>query len=111
MNQTFPENWFRAAAPVAASPIPTQIVAALPEWVPGHNDENGVFVADPPAPSPLNISSGCAGYWDQLSHATPGSLVHVRGIFKQNVDLLLGIQFNGSGAHSRFLRLVLQKSS
>ncbi|KAJ7215264.1 hypothetical protein C8J57DRAFT_1255544 [Mycena rebaudengoi] len=40
MNQGFPENWFRAAAPVAASHIPAQIVAALPDWVPGHNDKN-----------------------------------------------------------------------
>lgn len=57
MNQTFPENWFRAAAPVLGSPIPGQIAAALSEWVPGHNDENGVFVADPQAPVPFNISS------------------------------------------------------
>ncbi|KAJ7239836.1 Chloroperoxidase [Mycena rebaudengoi] len=97
MNQTFPENWFRAAAPVSASPIPGQLSAALPQWAPGHNDENGVFVADPLAPPPFNISSGCAGCWDQLSNATPGSLAHVRGIFKQNVDMLLGIMFNGSG--------------
>ncbi|KAJ7249033.1 Chloroperoxidase [Mycena rebaudengoi] len=114
MNQTFPENWFRAAAPVMGSPIPGQISAALPQWAAGRNDENGVFVADPPAPAPFNISSGCAGYWDQLSNGMPGSLAHVRGIFKQNVDMLLGqahlvlsthislnifkgIMFNGSG--------------
>jgi hypothetical protein len=59
MNQTFPENWFRAAAPVLGSPIPGQIAAALPQWVPGHNDENGVFVADPQPPAPFNISSVC----------------------------------------------------
>ncbi|KAJ7253916.1 Chloroperoxidase [Mycena rebaudengoi] len=114
MHQTFPENWFRAAAPLMGSPIPGQIAAALPQWVAGHNDENGLFVADPPAPAPFNISSGCAGYWDQLSNGMPGSLAHVRGIFKQNVDNLLGkahfvlsshisstvfkgIMFNGSG--------------
>jgi hypothetical protein len=59
MNQTFPENWFRAASPVLGSPIPAQMAAALPEWVPGHNDENGVFVADPQAPAPFNISPVC----------------------------------------------------
>ncbi|KAJ7282237.1 hypothetical protein C8J57DRAFT_1218468 [Mycena rebaudengoi] len=97
MNQTFPENWFRAAAPVLGSPIPAQIVAALPQWVPGRNDENGIFVPDPPVPPPFNISFGCINYWDQLSNGTPGSLAHVRGIFKQNVDMLLGIMFKGSG--------------
>jgi hypothetical protein len=56
MNQTFPENWFRAASPVLGSPIPAQIAAALPNWIPGHNDESGVFVADPQAPAPFNIS-------------------------------------------------------
>ncbi|KAJ7860638.1 Chloroperoxidase [Mycena leptocephala] len=71
MKQTFPENWFRAAAPVLGSTIPGQIAAALPEWVPGHNDENGVFVADPQAPAPFNISSGCAAYWDNLANAVP----------------------------------------
>ncbi|KAJ6559787.1 Chloroperoxidase [Mycena capillaripes] len=97
MNQTFPENWFRAASPVLGSPIPAQIAAALPEWVPGHNDENGVFVADPPAPAPFNISAGCSNYWDNLSNAVPGTLANVTGIFKQNVDMLTGILFNASG--------------
>ncbi|KAJ7127464.1 hypothetical protein C8R43DRAFT_1134716 [Mycena crocata] len=97
MNQTFPENWFRAAAPVLGGPIPGQIAAALPQWVPGHNDENGVFVADPPPPAPFNVSTGCAVYWDQLTNGMPASLANVTGIFKQNVDLLTGITFNGSG--------------
>ncbi|KAJ7114332.1 Chloroperoxidase [Mycena epipterygia] len=97
MNQTFPENWFRAAAPVLGSPIPGEIAAALPQWVPGHNDENGVFVADPPPPAPFNISSGCGNYWDMLTNAVPGTLADVTGIFKQNVDLLTGILFNASG--------------
>ncbi|KAJ7870834.1 Chloroperoxidase [Mycena olivaceomarginata] len=73
MNQTFPENWFRAAVPVLGSPIPGEIAAALPQWVPGHNDANGVFVADPQAPAPFNISSGCANYWDTLVNAVPGT--------------------------------------
>ncbi|KAJ7280838.1 Chloroperoxidase [Mycena rebaudengoi] len=97
MNQTFPENWFRAAAPILGSPIPAEVAAALPEWVPGHNDENGVFVADPQPPAPFNISSGCRGYWDNLVNAVPGTLANVTGIFKQNVDLLTGILFKASG--------------
>ncbi|KAJ7270406.1 Chloroperoxidase [Mycena rebaudengoi] len=97
MNQTFPENWFRAAAPVLGSPIPGEIAAALPQWVPGHNDENGVFVADPQPPTPFNISSGCANYWDNLVNAVPGTLADVTGVFKQNVDMLTGILFTPSG--------------
>ncbi|KAJ7622575.1 Chloroperoxidase [Mycena polygramma] len=97
MNQTFPENWNRAAAPAFGSPVPAQIEAALPQWVPGHNDENGVFVADPGAPAPFNSSLGCAVYWDTLVHAVPATLANVTGIFKQNVDLLNGILFNASG--------------
>ncbi|KAJ7362952.1 Chloroperoxidase [Mycena albidolilacea] len=97
MNQTFPENWFRAAAPVLGSSIPGEIAAALPQWVPGHNDANGVFVADPQPPAPFNISSGCANYWDTLVNAVPGTLADVTGIFKQNVDMLNGILFNASG--------------
>ncbi|KAJ6521092.1 Chloroperoxidase [Mycena vulgaris] len=96
MNQTFPENWFRAAAPVLGSPIPGEIAAALPQWIPGHNDENGVFVADPQPPAPFNISSSCANYWDNLVNAVPGPLANVTGVFKQNVDMLLGILFSGS---------------
>ncbi|KAJ6534307.1 Chloroperoxidase [Mycena capillaripes] len=97
MNQTFPENWFRAAAPVLGSPIPGEIAAALPQWVAGHNDENDVFVADPQPPPPFNISAGCSSYWDQLTNGTPGSLANTTGIFKQNVDLLAGILFTASG--------------
>jgi len=97
MNQTFPENWFRAEVPILGSPIAAELAAALPQWVPGHNDQNGVFVADPQPPAPFNISSGCANYWDTLVNAVPGTLAHVTGVFKQNVDLLTGILFNASG--------------
>ncbi|KAJ6492960.1 hypothetical protein DFH09DRAFT_1338098 [Mycena vulgaris] len=88
MNQTFPENWFRASAPVLSSPIPAEIAAGLPQWVPGHNDANGVFVADPQPPPPFNISLGCANYWDTFGNALPSTLANVTGLFKQNVDLL-----------------------
>ncbi|KAJ6521534.1 hypothetical protein DFH09DRAFT_1331107 [Mycena vulgaris] len=91
------KSWHRAAAPVLGSPIPAEAMAALPEWVPGHNDENGVFVADPKPPAPFNISQGCGNYWDVLVNAVPASLANVTGIFKQNVDLLTGILFNASG--------------
>ncbi|KAF9028895.1 Cloroperoxidase [Hymenopellis radicata] len=97
MNQTFPENWHRAAVPVLGGSIPGQIMAALPQFVPGHNDENGVFVADPPAPAPFNISSTCAAFWDNFANSVPGTLANVTGVFKQNVDLLTAAQFNVSG--------------
>ncbi|KAJ7266285.1 Chloroperoxidase [Mycena rebaudengoi] len=97
MDEKFPDNWFRNGSPMQGLSIPAQIAAALPQWVPGRNDENGVFVADPPAPAPFNISGGCANYWDVLTNAVPGPLANVTGIFKQNVDLLTGILFNGSG--------------
>ncbi|KAJ7114656.1 Chloroperoxidase [Mycena crocata] len=90
MEQRFPDNWFRAASPNQSSAIFGQLAAALPEWPPGHNDENGVFVVDPPPPAPFNVSLGCAAYWDQLTNAMPKSLANATGIFKQNVDFLTG---------------------
>ncbi|KAF9028894.1 Cloroperoxidase [Hymenopellis radicata] len=97
MNQTFPENWHRAAVPILGGSIPSEIMAALPEWVPGHNDENGVFVADPPVPAPFNITSTCATFWDNFANSVPGTLVNVTGVFKQNVDMLTALLFNASG--------------
>ncbi|KAJ7232409.1 Chloroperoxidase [Mycena rebaudengoi] len=97
MNQTFPENWFRAAVPVTPSPIVGQMAAALPQWRAGGNNGNGIYKADDPPPPPFNVTAGCGNYWDQLSNGTPGSLAHVTGIFKQNVDLLNGIMFRVSG--------------
>ncbi|KAJ7728879.1 Chloroperoxidase [Mycena metata] len=98
-HQTFPAHWFRASAPVVAATtgaFNAEIAAGLPQWFPGHNDENGVFVADPPAPAPFNTSIACGAYWDQIVNGTPGSLANATGILKQNVDLLNGILFAGS---------------
>ncbi|KAJ6570435.1 hypothetical protein B0H10DRAFT_2237808 [Mycena sp. CBHHK59/15] len=47
-NQTFPKNWFRAATPVSGSESAGQISAGVPGIVPGRNNEQGVYVADPP---------------------------------------------------------------
>jgi hypothetical protein len=57
MNQTFPENWFRAAVPVTPSPIVGQMAAALPQWRAGRNNGNGIYVADDPPPPPFNVTT------------------------------------------------------
>lgn len=57
-NQTFPPNWFRAASPVTGSingATVSQIMAAIP-MVPGRNNAQGVYVADPVPPPPFNSS-------------------------------------------------------
>ncbi|KAJ6472873.1 Chloroperoxidase [Mycena vitilis] len=98
MNQTFPDNWHRAAVPILGGSVPGEIMAALPQWVPGHNDENGVFVADPKAPAPFNVSTGCSAYWDNFHNAVPATLAtEPKGIFKQNVEMLRSLLFNASG--------------
>ncbi|KAJ7592839.1 Chloroperoxidase [Mycena floridula] len=97
-NQTFPQNWFRPATPVTGAvngPTVAQIFSAV-GVAPGRNNEQGVYVADPPPPAPFNVSLGCFAYWDQARN-TPGVLVNTTGIFKKNVELLTGIQFNASG--------------
>ncbi|KAJ7583046.1 Chloroperoxidase [Mycena floridula] len=98
-DQRFPENWFRAAAPVTGAMnavIAAQIVAGV-GVPPGRNNEQGVYVADPLPPAPFNVSLGCFAYWDQAGQNTPGVLFNTTGILKQNVDLLRGIQFTVSG--------------
>ncbi|KAJ7496830.1 Chloroperoxidase [Mycena latifolia] len=93
-NQTFPPNWFRAASPVTGA-INGATVAQLLSGVavpPGRNDAQGVYVADPAPPPPFNSSFGCIAYYD-LAANVPGTIVNTTGIFKKNVELLTGIQF------------------
>ena len=57
-NQTFPQNWFRSASLVTASSqgaIVSQLHSGIP-LLPGRNNAQGVFVADPPPPPPFNSS-------------------------------------------------------
>ncbi|KAJ6529360.1 hypothetical protein B0H19DRAFT_1274391 [Mycena capillaripes] len=91
-NQTFPQNWFRAASPVSGAESAGEIFAGVPGLVPGRNNEQGVYVADPPPPAPFNSSIGCATYWDLLG-TMPAGLANTTGVFKQNVDFLSNILF------------------
>ncbi|KAJ7647750.1 Chloroperoxidase [Roridomyces roridus] len=100
-NQTFPDQWFRAAAPVTGAingVAAAQIKAAIP-LQPGRNNAQGVFVADPPPPAPWNSSFACTAYFDQAANV-PGVLVNTTGLFKQNVDFLTGIQFTAASANA-----------
>ncbi|KAJ7029903.1 Chloroperoxidase [Mycena alexandri] len=93
-NQTFPPNWFRADTPVTGAvlgPHAAAIEEALP-FSPGRNDAHGVYVADPLPPAPFNSSLGCWSYWEQAAN-TPAVLQNTTGIFKQNVDFLMQMQF------------------
>ncbi|KAJ6533618.1 Chloroperoxidase [Mycena capillaripes] len=95
-NQTFPPNWFRAASPVTGSIAgadTAQILAAIP-IPPGRNNAQGDYVADPAPPPPFNSSFACFAYYDQAAN-TPGVLVTTTGIFKENVELLTEIIFQG----------------
>ncbi|KAJ6574429.1 hypothetical protein B0H19DRAFT_1371497 [Mycena capillaripes] len=99
-NQTFPSNWFRAATPVSGAtnaPAMNQIMAAIP-IAPERNNAQGVYVADPLPPALWNSSFACFAYYDQAAN-TAGVLVNTTGIFKQNVDLLTGIQFQDAAAN------------
>ncbi|KAJ7936147.1 Chloroperoxidase [Mycena leptocephala] len=91
-NQTFPKNWFRAATPVSGAESAGEIFAGVPDIVPGRNNEQGAYVADPPPPAPFNASTGCATYWDLLG-TMPAGLANTTGLFKQNVDFLVNILF------------------
>ncbi|KAK7028707.1 Cloroperoxidase [Favolaschia claudopus] len=93
-NETFPENWFRAAVPITGgtnAKISSQIAAAIPTK-PGRNNDKGEYVEDPEPPAPFNSSLPCAGYLDQ-ANSTPAVLQNTTGIFKKNVDFLTGILF------------------
>jgi len=61
--------------------------------LPGRNNADGVYVADPAPPPPFNSSAACFGYFDQLPN-TPGVLMNTTGLFKKNVELLAGIEFS-----------------
>ncbi|KAJ7072768.1 Chloroperoxidase [Mycena amicta] len=99
-NQTFPQNWFRAASPVTGSIVAVTanaIRAAVP-LVPGGKNADGIYVADPAPPPPFNTSLGCEAYYSQLS-VIPGAFQNTTGIFKANVDLLTGILFRSASGN------------
>ncbi|KAJ7846301.1 Chloroperoxidase [Mycena leptocephala] len=55
-NQSFPQNWHRAAAPVTGEILgntSNQVAAAIPIFA-GHNDAQGNFVPDTPPPAPFD---------------------------------------------------------
>ena len=57
-NETFPPNWHRAASPVTGGvhgAIVNKLLSTLP-FVPGRNNEQGVYVTDPAPPAPFNAS-------------------------------------------------------
>ncbi|KAJ6517650.1 hypothetical protein DFH09DRAFT_1428771 [Mycena vulgaris] len=86
-NQSFPQNWHRAAAPVTGeilSDTSSQLSAAIPIFA-GHNDAQGNFVPDTPPPAPFDANPGCGFYYDLFANM-PGGLANTTGIFKQNVD-------------------------
>ncbi|KAJ7343255.1 hypothetical protein DFH08DRAFT_1009745 [Mycena albidolilacea] len=99
-NQTFPANGFHASGPVTGAMIGAAIaqIASAILIPPGRNDAQGVYVADPPPPASWNSSAACTGYYSQAAN-TPGRLVNTTGIFKQNVDLPTGIQFQIASAN------------
>ncbi|KAF7359671.1 Cloroperoxidase [Mycena venus] len=91
-NQSFPQNWHRAAAPVTGEILgqtSSQLDAAIPIFA-GHNDAQGNFVPDTPPPAPFDANPGCGFYYDLFANM-PGGLANTTGIFKQNVDLLSSI--------------------
>ncbi|KAF7297944.1 Heme-thiolate peroxidase [Mycena chlorophos] len=87
-NETFPQNWFRPAAPKTGGESALAILEGLQiKVVPGHNDENGVYVADAPLPAPFNNSLACAAYYDFVA-AIPPSLGNSTGLLFENVKFL-----------------------
>ncbi|KAJ7238917.1 Chloroperoxidase [Mycena rebaudengoi] len=100
-NQTFPPNWFRAANLVTGAvngATQAQLMAAV-AVAPGRNNAQGVYVVDPAPPPPWNSSFACTAYFD-LQGNIPNTIWNTTGIFKQNVDLLTGIQFKGASANA-----------
>ncbi|KAJ7261563.1 hypothetical protein C8J57DRAFT_1336514 [Mycena rebaudengoi] len=100
-NQTFPPNWFRAAKLVTSAingATQAQLMDAVPV-APGRNNAQGVYVADPAPPPPWNSSFACAAYFN-LQGNIPNTIWNTTGIFKQNVELLTGIQFKAASANA-----------
>ncbi|KAJ7234529.1 hypothetical protein C8J57DRAFT_1249087 [Mycena rebaudengoi] len=100
-NQTFPPNWFRAAKLVTSAingATQAQLMAVVPV-APGRNNAQGVSVAEPAPPPPWNSSSACAADFD-LQGNIPNTIWNTTGIFKQNVELLTGIQFTAASANA-----------
>ncbi|KAJ7252257.1 Chloroperoxidase [Mycena rebaudengoi] len=91
-NQSFPQNWHRAAAPVTGEDLGNtsgQLFGAIPIFA-GHNDAQGNFVPDTPPPAPFDAHPGCGFYYDLFAQM-PGGLANTTGIFKKNVDFLSSI--------------------
>ncbi|KAJ7072784.1 Chloroperoxidase [Mycena amicta] len=90
-NQTFPQNWFRPMAPTSGGQSATAIMQGLSFTIgPGRNDENGVYVEDPPLPAPFNASLSCGVYYDLFSQM-PAGLANTTGIFQDNVKFLSNV--------------------
>ncbi|KAF7328405.1 Cloroperoxidase [Mycena venus] len=91
-NQSFPQNWHRAAAPVTGDMLANTSLAlyeAIPIFV-GHNDAQGNFVPDTPPPAPFDANPQCGFYYDLFANM-PGGLANTTGVFKKNVDFLSSI--------------------
>nr|GAT56218.1 predicted protein [Mycena chlorophos] len=87
-NETFPQNWLRPASPKTGGESALAILEGLQiSVVPGHNNENGVYVADAPLPAPFNNSLACAAYYDFVA-AIPPSLGKSTGLLFENVKFL-----------------------
>ncbi|KZS95533.1 Cloroperoxidase [Sistotremastrum niveocremeum HHB9708] len=85
-NQTFGANWFRRSSPGTFDLITTQAaeILAVHPVSPGANDENGNYIVDPP-------STACnAAYYDLAVLSIPASYSKATGLFRKNVDTLLG---------------------
>ncbi|KAJ7272132.1 Chloroperoxidase [Mycena rebaudengoi] len=75
-----------------------QLMAAV-AVAPGRNNAQGVYVADPAPPPPWNSSFACIAYFD-LQGNIPNTIWNTTGIFKNNVELLAGIQFKAASANA-----------